>query len=135
MFAKMNVAVATIVKNGDRFMMVEEQTEDGIKLNQPSCKLATGQSPVDAATGTIGGNVNGFVGAYQVALKSSGAAFMRLCFAATTESVSIVENTVWLTYGEIMARKSEHRNTLVAQCIDDFNANVYPIDVVKAFTM
>lgn len=46
---KPNVTVAAIVERDGRFLLVEEETDDGIRLNQPAGHLDEGESLVDAA--------------------------------------------------------------------------------------
>ena len=45
---KPNVTVAAIIEQDGRFMLVEEETADGLKLNNPAGHLDPGESPVDA---------------------------------------------------------------------------------------
>ena len=45
---KPNVTVAAMIERGGRFLLVEEETDDGIRLNQPAGHLDEGESLVDA---------------------------------------------------------------------------------------
>ena len=45
---KSNVTVAAIAEQEGRFLLVEEQTEDGLRLNQPAGHLDPGESLVQA---------------------------------------------------------------------------------------
>lgn len=45
---KPNVTVAAIVERDGRFLLVEEETDEGIRLNQPAGHLDEGESLVDA---------------------------------------------------------------------------------------
>ncbi len=45
---KASVTVAAIVERDGRFLLVEEQTPDGIRLNQPAGHLDPGETLVDA---------------------------------------------------------------------------------------
>ena len=45
---KPNVTVAAIVERGGQFLLVEEHTETGIRLNQPAGHLEDGESLLDA---------------------------------------------------------------------------------------
>ena len=46
---KPNVTVAAIIERDGRFLFVEEETDDGIRFNQPAGHLDEGESLVDAA--------------------------------------------------------------------------------------
>ena len=43
------VTVATIVERAGRYLIVEEETSDGVRLNQPAGHLECGESLVAAA--------------------------------------------------------------------------------------
>ena len=45
---KPNVTVAGIIERDGRFLLVEEHTSQGIKLNQPAGHLEPGESLIDA---------------------------------------------------------------------------------------
>ena len=46
---KPSVTVAAVVERDGRFLMVEEETPDGVRLNQPAGHLDPGESLVEAA--------------------------------------------------------------------------------------
>ncbi len=46
---KPNVTVAAVIERDGRFLLVEEETDDGIRFNQPAGHLDEGESLVDAA--------------------------------------------------------------------------------------
>ena len=46
---KPNVTVAAIIEQGGRFLLVEEQTRDGLRLNNPAGHLDPGESLLEAA--------------------------------------------------------------------------------------
>ena len=45
---KPNVTVSAIIERDGRFLLVEEQTADGLRLNTPAGHLDPAESPVDA---------------------------------------------------------------------------------------
>ncbi|HPU19440.1 MAG TPA: NUDIX hydrolase, partial [Alicycliphilus sp.] len=45
---KPNVTVAAVVEREGRFLFIEENTADGLRLNNPAGHLDPGESPVDA---------------------------------------------------------------------------------------
>ena len=42
---KPHVTVAAVLEQGGRFLLVEEETSDGLKLNNPAGHLEPGESP------------------------------------------------------------------------------------------
>ena len=46
---KPNVTVAAVVERDGRFLVVEEETDDGLRFNQPAGHLEKGESLVAAA--------------------------------------------------------------------------------------
>ena len=45
---KPSVTVAAIIERGGKFMLVEEETPEGLKLNNPAGHLDAGESLIDA---------------------------------------------------------------------------------------
>ena len=45
---KPNVTVAAVIERDGRFLLVEEDTSDGIRLNNPAGHLDPGESPIQA---------------------------------------------------------------------------------------
>ncbi|HYR26053.1 MAG TPA: NUDIX domain-containing protein, partial [Aquabacterium sp.] len=44
---KPNVTVAALIERDGRFLLVEEETSDGLLLNNPAGHLDPGESPID----------------------------------------------------------------------------------------
>jgi predicted amidohydrolase len=81
------VTVATIVVHDGAFLMVEEETRDGVRLNQPAGHLEAGETLVDAAVRETleetGYRVapTALVGIYRWQAMATGATFIRFAFA------------------------------------------------------
>jgi 8-oxo-dGTP pyrophosphatase MutT (NUDIX family) len=130
------VTVAAIVERGGRFLLVEESTADGLRLNQPAGHLDPGESLAAAvAREALEETAHPFtptalLGVY-VARSADGngeqVTYVRFAFtgelgprvAGRPLDEGIVR-TLWLTPDEIRARRAEHRSPLVMQCIDDY---------------
>lgn len=133
--ARPAVTVATVVERGGRFLLVEEETRYGVKLNQPAGHLEAGETLPDAAARETleesGWRVRplALIGIYRWEAADSGATFVRFSFAGDAQAhdparqldAGIVR-AVWLTYDEITARRADHRSPLVLRCIDDYRA-------------
>lgn len=142
--ARPSVTVASIVERDGRYLLVEEHTRTGLKLNQPAGHLESGESlQAAAARETLEETAwtvvpTALVGIYRWEAADTGATFVRFSFAADaiehdparSLDVGIVRE-LWLTYEEIAARKSEHRSPLVLRCIDDYRGGRrLPLDFV-----
>ncbi len=138
------VTVATVVERGGRFLLVEEETRVGRKLNQPAGHLECRESlPAAAARETLEETAwsvvpTALVGIYRWDALDNGATFVRFCFAAQPrrhDPARVLDDGIvqalWLTYDEIVARRADHRNVLVLRCIDDYLAGRrLPLDLV-----
>lgn len=138
------VTVASVVEREGRFLLIEEHTRGGIKLNQPAGHLESGESLVAAAAREtveeMGWNVapTALIGIYHWTAADTGATFLRFSFAAdacTHEAARPLDTGIvralWLTYDEIVARRDDHRSPLVLRCIDDFRAgHRFPLELV-----
>ena len=142
---KPSVTVAAIIERDGRFLLVEEQTRNGLKLNQPAGHLESGESlPAAAAREALEETAwriapTALVGIYRWEASDRGATFIRFSFAADalehdparTLDVGIVR-ALWLTYDEIAARRHDHRSPLVMRCIDDYRSGrKWPLDFVS----
>ncbi|MEN9537968.1 MAG: hypothetical protein RLZZ126_203 [Pseudomonadota bacterium] len=133
---KPNVTVAAVIEQGGRFMLVEEQTSEGLMLNNPAGHLDPGESLVQACVRealeetTHRFTPKALVGAYmsRSIRKATGHDITYLRFAFSGElgdavpgaqlDVGIVR-TVWLTPDEIRASLPRHRTPLLLQCVED----------------
>lgn len=129
------VTVATVVERDGRFLVVEEETRSGLRLNQPAGHVEAGESIVAAAAReTLEESAwrvdpTALVGVYQWRSTESGATFVRFTFAATAREheparaldAGIVR-ALWLTYDDIAASTRQHRGPLVLRSVDDYRA-------------
>jgi 8-oxo-dGTP pyrophosphatase MutT (NUDIX family) len=129
------ITVAAVVERDGRFLLVEEETRAGRKLNQPAGHLESGESiSAGAARETLeetGWRVNPthLVGIYTWSAGDNGSTFVRFAFAAAAEAHDDarpldhgIVQALWLSYEELVARRAEHRSPLVLRCVDDFRA-------------
>ena len=138
------VTVATVVERDGLFLLVEEETRAGTKLNQPAGHVEAGESlPAAAGRETLeetGWHVTptALVGIYRWATPVTGETFVRFSFAgdaqehdgARTLDVGIVR-ALWLSYEDVVARRDDHRSPLVLRCIDDYRAGKrWPLNFV-----
>ena len=136
---KPNVTVSAIIERDGRFLLVEEQTADGLRLNTPAGHLDPAETPIDACirevmeetaysftpTALVGIYMNRFV------RTRTGADITYLRFAFTGElgmhhahnhlDDGIVR-TVWLTLDELHATAHLHRSPIVLESVQDYLA-------------
>ncbi len=136
--------VATIVVRDDTFLVVEESTVTGPRINQPAGHLESGETlAAGAARETLeetGYRVapTALVGIYRWRSPESRETFIRFAFAAdivSHESERTLDDGIlrafWMPYAELAACRARHRSPLVLRCVDDFRAGVRrPLDLV-----
>ncbi len=129
------VTVATIVMRDDAFLIVEEETRVGVRLNQPAGHLEAGETLVAAAVRETleetGHRIapTALVGIYRWQATDTGATFIRFAFAGEVVAHDAARaldagilRVLWLGYDELAARRATHRSPLVMRCVDDYRA-------------
>ncbi len=145
---KPNVTVAAIIAHNGRYLLVEEETPEGLRLNNPAGHLDPAESPVQACARealeetTHLFNPTHLVGLYLSRFQrhSTGedVTYLRLAFcgdlgaaqAGRTLDKGIVR-TVWMTPEEVRASQARHRSPLVLRCIEDhLSGQRHPLDLI-----
>jgi 8-oxo-dGTP pyrophosphatase MutT (NUDIX family) len=141
---KPSVTVAAIVEREGRFLLVEEETDDGLMLNQPAGHLEANESLVEgAARETLEETAYEFTPAYLVGVyrwrhPGRNVTYLRFAFAGRlgthhpdrTLDTGIVR-ALWLTAAEIRASRSRHRSPLVVRCMEDYQLGARaPLDLL-----
>jgi 8-oxo-dGTP pyrophosphatase MutT (NUDIX family) len=135
---KPSVTVAAIIERDGHFLLVEEETSDGICFNQPAGHLDPNESLLQAVVReTMEETAHDFsptalIGIYMSRYVSSrtGLEVTYLRFAFNGEAGAVYDRpldhgilrAVWMTYDEIVACRDRHRSPLVMQCLDDYRA-------------
>ena len=145
---KPSVTVAAVIERDGRFLLVEEETSDGVRLNQPAGHLDPNETIVaGCAREALEETAHPFtpehlLGVYMSRYVSQrtgeDVTYVRFAFtgrlgdriAGRTLDTGILR-TLWLTPDEIRARAVEHRSGLVQRCVDDYLAGRrYPLDLI-----
>ena len=136
---KPNVTVAALIERDGHFLLVEEDTADGLRLNNPAGHLDPGESPIQACirevleetahdftpTAVVGVYLNRF----RRTRTGDDITYLRFAFAgqlgthhgwrALDEGIV---RTVWMTPEEIRATRDRHRSPLLLRCLEDYLA-------------
>jgi len=147
---KPNVTVAAVIEADGRFLLVEEETVEGLRLNNPAGHMDCGESPLEAVVReTLEETARHFrprhfLGVYlsrfQRPATDEDVTYLRLAYAGSVgEPVpgraldSGIVRTVWMDLDELRASRARHRSALVLRCIEDHLAGRHhPLDVVTA---
>ncbi len=135
---KPSVTVAAIIERDGLFLLVEEETSDGVQINQPAGHLDPNESIIQAVVReTLEETAHDFsptalIGAYMSRYLSSrtGQDVTYLRFAFTGDLGQLhdrpldhgILRTLWLSRDEMFACRAKHRSPLVMQCVDDYLA-------------
>jgi 8-oxo-dGTP pyrophosphatase MutT (NUDIX family) len=145
---KPNATVAAIVERDGKFLLVEEETDDGIRYNQPAGHLDDGESLPDAcARETLEETAWHFTPTQLVGIYQWGPpdkpdlTYLRFAFCGTLGQFERdrkldtgILRAVWQTPAEIEAGQSRHRSPLVWQCVQDYLAGRrYPLDLIRYY--
>lgn len=133
---KPSVTVAAIIERDGRFLLVEEETSDGICFNQPAGHLDPGESLEQAVTRetleeaahdfTPTGLVGIYMSRYLSSRTQKEVTYLRFAFAGNLGAQHDrpldhgILRTVWMNYEELLDTRHRHRSPLVMQCIDDY---------------
>ncbi len=144
---KPHVTVAALVERDGRFLLVEEETADGVRFNQPAGHLEDGESLVAACIREVLEETayefvpTDLIGVYQWPRPQGDLTYLRFAFAgkvgahATARRLDAgILRAVWMTTDEIEACLVRHRSPLVLQCVQDYLAGRrYPVELIKHY--
>jgi 8-oxo-dGTP pyrophosphatase MutT (NUDIX family) len=149
---KPSVTVAAIIERivagEEQFLLVEEHTPEGLRLNNPAGHLEPQESPQDGVIREVLEETccvftpNRLVGVYLSRFQrpSSGedVTYVRFAFGGTVGEPDPTLNldegivgTCWMSLPEIRKNTARHRSPLVLACIEDFvRGRSYPLDAI-----
>lgn len=142
---KIHLTVASVVTKADRYLMVREIRQGHEVYNQPAGHVEPGETLVDAAIReTLEETAwlvrpTGVISFSTYTAPSNGVTYYRLALACEPvsfdETLTIdedIEEAVWLSYKQILARSSQMRSDMVLQAIEDYHAGtIYPLALLK----
>lgn len=136
---KPSVTVAAIIERDGRYLLVEEHTQEGLRLNNPAGHLDPGEGPIEACAREVleetahrftpTALLGVYLSRFQRAATGEDITYLRLAFTgALGEAVPGraldhgIVHTLWLTLDEVRASRDRHRSPLVLRCIEDHAA-------------
>ncbi|RYF13244.1 MAG: NUDIX hydrolase [Comamonadaceae bacterium] len=143
-----SVTVAAVIERDGRFLMIEEETSEGVRINNPAGHLDPGETPAEGCarealeetawhfrpTQLLGVYISRFQ------RSTTGEDITYLRFAFTGELGDPVPGraldhgilrTLWMTPDELRATAERHRSPLVLRCLEDYLAGIrLPLEAV-----
>jgi 8-oxo-dGTP pyrophosphatase MutT (NUDIX family) len=144
---KPNVTVAAVLEREGKFLLVEEETDEGIRFNQPAGHLECRESLTDAvireALEETGYRFvpQYLIGVYNWRNEARDVTYLRFAFSGEItghDALRPLDEGIiaarWLTINEIRALEDRHRSPLILRCIEDWQAGKhYPLDLITHY--
>jgi len=136
---KPNVTVAAVIEKDGRFLLIEEETADGLKLNNPAGHLDPGETPAQGCAReameesahefTPTALVGVYISRFTRTRDSEDITYLRFAFAGDVGTHyperpldDGIVRVIWMTADEIRACPERHRSPLLLRCLDDYLA-------------
>ena len=149
---KPSVTVAAVIERDGRFLLVEEHTAEGLRLNNPAGHLDPGEGPLEGVVReTLEETTHAFtptalVGVYLSRFQRPGRAgqpdeditYLRFAYSGELGAAlpgraldAGIVRTLWMTPEEIRANAARLRSPLVLRCMEDhLSGQRYPLSLV-----
>jgi len=146
---KPSVTVAAIIEEQGRFLLVEEETPDGLRLNNPAGHLEPGESTLQGvvreALEETGRQFepDALLGVYLARMHreadpAEDTTYLRFAYRGQVgEPIpgavldAGIVRTVWMTPDEVRASAARHRSPMLLRCMEDHLAgHRQPLDTV-----
>ena len=145
---KPSVTVAAVIERDGRYLLIEEHTPEGLRLNNPAGHLDPGESPEQGVaretleetthTFTPDSLVGIYLSRFQRPATGEDVTYLRLAYSGQLGNVvpgrtldTGIVRTLWMTPEEVRASAHRHRSPLVLRCVEDHLAgHRFPLGVV-----
>ena len=139
-----HVTVAAILEMQGRFLMVEEETPDGIRYNQPAGHLEAQESLIAAIQREVleesawQFQPAGLVGIYRWQLAPGETTYLRFCFHGSVTAHDPqrpldqgIRAALWLPLDTLRLQSRQMRSPLVLRSLNDYlNGSRYPLELL-----
>ncbi|MES2322459.1 MAG: NUDIX hydrolase [Pseudomonadota bacterium] len=135
---KPSVTVAAIIERDGQFLLIEEETSDGVRINQPAGHLDPLETLEQAVVREVMEEtahdfiphalVGMYMSRYASPRRGTDVTYLRFtfCGAPGAEHDQPLDHgiirTLWMTRDEMAACQERHRSPIVLQCVDDYLA-------------
>lgn len=144
MIWKPNTTVAAIVEREGKFLLVEEETTEGVRLNQPAGHLEDGETMLQAVIRETFEETayrykpESLLGIYQWRHPDKNITYLRFAFIGTVSDHDPLQalddgiiRAVWMSPEEIRTSTTAHRSPQVLTCIEHYLAGQrFPLSVL-----
>ncbi len=145
---RLSVTVAAVIEHEGRYLMIEEETSEGVRLNNPAGHLEPGESP---AQGVVRETLEEtgcsfepkevlgvYLSRFNRPATGEDVTYLRIAFVGRASEPAPgwvlddgILRTLWMTPEEIRASRARHRSPLVLRCLDDHLAGRrFPLDLL-----
>jgi ADP-ribose pyrophosphatase YjhB (NUDIX family) len=143
-----SVTVAAVIERDGRFLMIEEETAEGLRINNPAGHLEPGETPAEGCarealeetawrfrpTQLLGV----YLARFQRATTGEDITYLRFAFTGELGDEEQgraldhgIVRTLWMTPEELRASAERHRSPLVLRCLEDYLAGVrFPLQAL-----
>jgi 8-oxo-dGTP pyrophosphatase MutT (NUDIX family) len=142
---KPNTTVAAIVEQDGKFLMVEEVTTEGIRINQPAGHLEQGETLIQAVIRETNEETaydftpQSLLGIYHWQRPDKEITYLRFAYIGKLgvhrpdqKLDDGILRSVWMSVDELRASQNTHRSPQVLKCVEDYLAGQrYPLEVVN----
>jgi ADP-ribose pyrophosphatase YjhB (NUDIX family) len=147
MIWKPNVTVAAVIEREGKFLLVEEETAQGLKFNQPAGHWEPNETLVQATAREVLEETawhftpKHLLGIYRWHSDNANVTYLRFAFCGElggheperTLDKGIVR-AIWMTPEEIRTTQDRHRSPLILRCVEDYLAGKrYPLEIITHY--
>jgi 8-oxo-dGTP pyrophosphatase MutT (NUDIX family) len=147
MIWKPNVTVAAVIEQHGKFLLVEEETDDGPMFNQPAGHWEPGETLADGVIRETQEETaytftpQWLLGIYSWRHPRKDITYLRFAFTGLIGAHDAQQSlddgiirAVWLTADEMRTTQARHRSPLVLQCVEDYLAGRrFPLDLISHY--
>lgn len=147
MIWKPHVTVAAVVEQDGKYLLVEEETDDGIRFNQPAGHWEANETLLEGATRealeetAYHFSPEWLQGIYRWRHPRKEMTYLRFAFGGVIHGHEPqrgldegIVRAVWMSPEEIRATAERHRSPLVLQCVEDHLAGKrYPLGIMTHY--
>ena len=149
---KPSVTVAAIIERDGRYLLIEEHTPEGLRLNNPAGHLDPGESPEAGCireafeetghhftpTALVGVYLSRFERPAREGQPAQDITYLRFAYCGQVGQAVPgaqldhgIVRTLWMTPEEVRTSAARHRSPLVLQCIEDhLQGQRFPLSLV-----